>query len=231
MNSAAFDASRPGFVDGLDSSLDPGAVYQLVARHVRETALAALYARHGGDLPIGTTPWVRTGSGGDHLYFAAPAGRTVRNSAGRIGWKVDIRASGGYVVAPPSTAAGRPYVWEFGTGPGTALAAMPAWLLDLAAPPRPAVPAPREPDWRLAARPTAFMSGLVKVVLDAREGQRNERLFWAACKASEHAQAGHIDPRRAADALLAAALDVGLDEKEARAAITSAYRATNGRNA
>ncbi|UGQ15025.1 bifunctional DNA primase/polymerase [Yinghuangia sp. ASG 101] len=202
---------EPGITDGAD-------------------VLAALYEQHGqeADFPLGITPTVRTGSGGMHAYFRAPGARPVRNSAGRIGWKIDVRAHGGYVVAPPSTAAGKPYAWDFGTGPHTPLADLPDWLLELAAPVRP-VPAPRVPDWRLASRPTGFMSGLIKVVLEARQGQRNERLFWAACKAGEHAQAGHIDRQRAADSLLAAALDIGLDEKEARGTITSGYRAANGR--
>jgi len=39
--SAQFDDRRPGFVRGFDdSSIDPGAVYQLLAGHIRETALA-----------------------------------------------------------------------------------------------------------------------------------------------------------------------------------------------
>ena len=44
---------------------------------------------------------VRTPSGGTHLYFQAPAS-PVRNSAGRLGPLIDIRAAGGYVIAPGS---------------------------------------------------------------------------------------------------------------------------------
>ncbi|MGH3859981.1 bifunctional DNA primase/polymerase, partial [Actinokineospora sp.] len=51
-------------------------------------------------------PWdtctVGTPSGGIHLYFAAPAGVELRNTGGErgngLGWKVDTRAHGGYVV-------------------------------------------------------------------------------------------------------------------------------------
>jgi hypothetical protein len=60
----------------------------------------------GYELP--ETATVRTGSGGTHLYYAAP-GIPVGNTAGRlpgVGLElpgVDLRAEGGYVVAPPST--------------------------------------------------------------------------------------------------------------------------------
>jgi hypothetical protein len=206
------DQAGPGIVDGQD-------------------ILAALYERHGqaDAFPLGRTPTARTGSGGMHVYFAAPADRSVRNSAGKIGWKVDVRANGGYVVAPPSTAAGRPYLWDFGTGPATPLAAPPPWLVDLAAPPAPPVPGQRRAHHPGA--PSRFMAGLLRVVLEAHPGERNSRLFWAACKAFEHANAGHVDQQTAAACLRDAALAVGLDEREARSTITSAHRATTGRTA
>jgi Bifunctional DNA primase/polymerase, N-terminal len=50
---------------------------------------------------------VMTPSGGWHLYYTAPVGAALRNTQAAIGWKVDTRAHGGYVVAsgcpvPPS---------------------------------------------------------------------------------------------------------------------------------
>jgi hypothetical protein len=42
----------------------------------------------------------RTPSGGWHLYYTAPVGAVLRNTQGVIGWKIDTRAHGGYVVAP-----------------------------------------------------------------------------------------------------------------------------------
>ncbi|HEX6405144.1 MAG TPA: bifunctional DNA primase/polymerase [Pseudonocardiaceae bacterium] len=45
---------------------------------------------------------VRTPSHGWHLYYRAPAGATLRNTQGVLGWKIDTRAGGGYVVAPGS---------------------------------------------------------------------------------------------------------------------------------
>ena len=58
-----------------------------------------------GKLP--DTRMVRTGGGGTHFYFKHP-GWLVPNSSGRIGPGVDVRADGGYVLAPPSITDG-PY--------------------------------------------------------------------------------------------------------------------------
>lgn len=44
---------------------------------------------------------VNTPSGGQHHYFLLPEGE-IKNSAGRIGAGLDVRATGGYVIAPPS---------------------------------------------------------------------------------------------------------------------------------
>jgi Bifunctional DNA primase/polymerase, N-terminal len=76
---------------------------------------------------------VRTPRGGLHLYFAAIAGRTVRNSAGRVAPHVDIRGAGGYVVGPGSVVGGKVYTVTNGRNP----APLPRWLADLADPPRP----------------------------------------------------------------------------------------------
>ena len=45
---------------------------------------------------------VTTPSGGWHLYYTAPAGVALRNTHDVIGFKIDTRAHGGYVVAPGS---------------------------------------------------------------------------------------------------------------------------------
>ena len=48
---------------------------------------------------------------GRHLYFRYPE-VPVRNSAGKVGRGIDIRADGGYVIAPPSIhPSGVPYRW------------------------------------------------------------------------------------------------------------------------
>jgi len=58
-------------------------------------------------------PYVHTGSGGLHYYFQYPKQGTLRNSSGKLGPGIDVRADGGQVVAPsslhPETQV--PYAW------------------------------------------------------------------------------------------------------------------------
>ncbi len=56
-------------------------------------------------------PLVQTGNG-FHAYFRAPGSVRVVSNAGRLGPGIDMRAAGGYVVAPPSRhVTGASYVW------------------------------------------------------------------------------------------------------------------------
>jgi hypothetical protein len=56
------------------------------------------------DTTVTPTFAVTTPSGGWHLYYTAPPGAQLRNTHDAIGWKIDTRAHGGYVVAPGSSA-------------------------------------------------------------------------------------------------------------------------------
>lgn len=64
--------------------------------------------------PLKDDARVVTGSGGYHYYFSYPKdfGKQLRNKAGVLPG-VDIRADGGFVVAPPSKhVSGGIYEWE-----------------------------------------------------------------------------------------------------------------------
>jgi putative DNA primase/helicase len=75
------------------------------------------------------TPMVRTASGGLHLYFKHPE-HHVRTGI-RVAPGLDVKASGGYVVAPPSVGPnGRPYEWIV-SPEETELADPPLWLMRL----------------------------------------------------------------------------------------------------
>ncbi|GHF72884.1 bifunctional DNA primase/polymerase [Streptomyces griseosporeus] len=177
-------------------------------------ALRELALRHLFTIP--PTVVVLTPSGGRHLWLTGPADTAVPNSAGRLAPGIDIRGAGGYLVGPGSRTAHGVYT----TAPGTAHLApapCPPSLLRLLLPP----PRAEHP-----ARPSTAVhgQGLVQFVLGAHEGQRNTRLFWAACRAYENG----IGPALLAP-LIDAAVDTGLTEREARATIASAARLTGHR--
>ena len=83
---------------------------------------------HYGRLPETLT--VLTGSGGWHFYYRYPTNLEIRNDAGRrLGPGLDIRGTGGQVVAPPTIHPnGHPYEWDQGC---TEIADAPDWLLEL----------------------------------------------------------------------------------------------------
>jgi hypothetical protein len=88
-----------------------------------ETALTALAAERGGPIPVTYT--VTTPSGGKHLYFVAPPGTTLRNTAKHIASNVDTRAGGGYVVGPGSVTEQGGYELVDETDP----VELPGWLV------------------------------------------------------------------------------------------------------
>lgn len=67
-----------------------------------------------------------TPRGGRHLYFAQ-GDEEIGCSVSKLADKVDIRANGGYVVAPPSTVNGKEYRWSnsFELGGRSELSAVP----------------------------------------------------------------------------------------------------------
>lgn len=98
-------------------------------------SLDELEAEHG-KLP--KTRAHSTGSGGMHYLFKYPAGVEIRNSTGKLGFGLDVRGEGGYIVAPPS-ATTRPYeVLD-----DLPLAGPPEWLLVALRAPEKAVPGER----------------------------------------------------------------------------------------
>ena len=163
--------------------------------------------------PWPSTYWVATPSGGWHLYFRAPDGSGIRNSASLIGPQIDVRGAGGYVVGAGSVVDGKPY--ELLDGRPTA--PLPGWIARLLTRP-PATPTQPGPRGDRRATP-GRLGGLVRTVAEAKPGQRNDALYWAACRAAELDGA---DPTEMTGALMDAALTAGLTESEARRTIVSA---------
>jgi Bifunctional DNA primase/polymerase, N-terminal len=89
-------------------------VIDIDERHDGLESWAELEAEIGSHLC--DTATVLTGGGGEHRYFEAPDRIFVPSSAGQVGIGIDVRAHGGYVIAPPSThASGKRYEWIEGT--------------------------------------------------------------------------------------------------------------------
>lgn len=181
-------------------------------------ALEALARRHSFAIPATVT--VATPSGGLHLWLSGPAAVAVPNSASRIGPGIDVRGSGGYLVGPGSWTTKGTYR-ELAEGGATA-ARVPAALLRLLLP----VDEPRRERPPIASAPTVHgADALVRFVREAPEGQLNNRLFWAACRAYERGQ----EADAVADALLSAACDAGHPERGAARTIASARSRVSGR--
>ncbi|MFG2195670.1 bifunctional DNA primase/polymerase [Streptomyces sp. NPDC048639] len=179
-------------------------------------SLRLLAREHGFTVPGTVT--VLTPSGGLHLWLTGLPGRPVANSAGRLAPGIDVRGNGGYLVGPGScTLHG---VYRLAPGP-VRPAPAPGALLRLLAPPH---RAPPHPDLHAVGRPGSCAPGsdgvaLIRFVRDSQPGQRNDRLFWAACRAYECGLGEDLAPD-----LTDAALGSGLTERGARATLASAAR-------
>ncbi|HYO19013.1 MAG TPA: bifunctional DNA primase/polymerase [Dermatophilaceae bacterium] len=176
---------------------------------------AGLHRAHASGLLAGWIRAVRTPSGGLHLHYP---GTEQRNGSLR-GQHLDFRGLGGYVLLPPSivrTPLGtRPYELTVTRDhPGEPL----DWtaVTSLLSPP----PASRN-DGALQPRSRPSSAGsdptpwLAAHVARQSEGNRDNALFWAGCRAAE---AGATDLSRLVDA----AISTGLPERQARRTIRSA---------
>jgi putative DNA primase/helicase len=87
-------------------------VVDIDTKHDGDEHLKEFEKTHGSILPDDYTGCVKTGSGGYHYYYRYPKNQACKNKAGLI-TGLDIRADGGYVVAPPSKHySGGTYEWE-----------------------------------------------------------------------------------------------------------------------
>jgi hypothetical protein len=93
-----------------------------------ECALRELEAEHG-ELPASIE--TITPRPGRHVYFKMPSALVLKNSTGRVADHIDVRATGGYTLAPPSIhPSGKRYAWSVDSADKFADA--PQWLLDKA---------------------------------------------------------------------------------------------------
>jgi hypothetical protein len=118
---------QPKFNIGLATGTPPKIFVVDIDGDNGEAALRALEAEQGA---IPATIEVITARG-RHLYFRMPSA-PIANSAGRVAAGIDVRGTGGYVLAPPSIhPSGRAYAWSVDCA--AAFADAPQWLIDRAA--------------------------------------------------------------------------------------------------
>jgi Bifunctional DNA primase/polymerase, N-terminal len=146
-----------------------------------------------------------TRSGGRHLLFKPHDRLTC--SAGKLARGVDTRGRGGYIIWWPAHG--------FDVLHGGILCPLPAWIVeDLH---------PREQPKIKSGMPfhntACGLRALCRSVLNAGEGERNNVLFWASCRAHEE---GGGDFAQAM--LLEAGTRAGLSKTEAERTIRSGFK-------
>jgi hypothetical protein len=98
---------------------------------------------------------------------------------------------------------------------------LPHWIAALAGPP----PAPATTvSGHGGAHAQARLAGLIRRLLAARRGERNQLLFWASLRAGELAADGDLDAREAARALTSAATQIGLAAEDGQRAVAATIR-------
>ncbi|MCP2336985.1 bifunctional DNA primase/polymerase [Actinomadura rupiterrae] len=176
--------------------------------------------------------FVVTTAKGRHFYFAQPTDGQLGNSPGALPDGIDVRGAagqGGYVVAPGSLhRTGIRYTPVDSSAP---VLPAPAWLIDalrVRSGPQTARqrPTPQPAPLTDGGRPFRVLCALVNTVLSATTGDRNNRLYWAACRMYEHADRGLFDPAAARAALTDAAHHIGLGEAETEHTLDSARAMT-----
>jgi hypothetical protein len=183
-------------------------------RNQGDVSIRAMAAA-GNVFPYG--PRQRTGNGGWHLLFQHED--WLSNARGKLAKGVDLKKAGGFILVAPSwtrasdQGPGGLYRWEVSPFE-VPTPRMPAWMKEMLLPPplpprRPgAIPGP------ISLRP------LIDHVAHAPNGNRNNALYWAACRAAE---AGALTSFTKS-ALLAAALAAGEERPKALSTIESAAR-------
>jgi hypothetical protein len=150
-----------------------------------------------------------TRSGGRHLFFKLRD--DFKCSAGKIHRGIDTRGAGGYVVWWPAHG--------FEVLHRDTLAEVPEWLTKKLNPPQTAAR-----QFNRSLRSDKDLEPLIRVILHAKEGERNCTTFWAACRLAEHVHSGQVSPGDMIGLVVEAAGRVGLPHSEAKKIADSALR-------
>ncbi|MEV0197394.1 bifunctional DNA primase/polymerase [Nonomuraea sp. NPDC050691] len=192
--------------------------------------LAVLCERAGQPFPFETFQ-VRTRRGGLHLYFTAPDGARLSNTEGDkgngLGWLIDTRAHGGYVLGP-----GSHVDLPDGTGTYEVLhnappAPLPPFLSkQLVAPPQAAAGPVRLalPADRRGAFLRAAITGELARVAAAPVGERNRTLYLAATALGQLVAGGALDEADVTTLLGQEGVAIGLSAAETRLTVASGLK-------
>jgi Bifunctional DNA primase/polymerase, N-terminal len=208
----------------------PPAEWATVGVHDGWDVFAAVCDHAGQPMPLDTYT-VATGRGGTHLYFRHPSsGPHLRNTnggtRGSLGWLIDTRAHGGYVLGAGSLVNGRPYTLAHD---GEA-ASLPDWLAERLTP-KP-LPPQRPVTVRLklgVGKRAAYLDKAVRASLDAiaaaPDGALNRTLYGASVALGQLVAGGALDADQTEALLLGAASEAGHPAAAARRTIRSGFRA------
>ena len=162
--------------------------WRLPGVHDGRDVLALLAEWAGQPWPVTYT--VKTPTGGLHLYYTAPDGPEIRNSAGKIGPLIDVRGGGGYVLAAGSVLDERAYPGNPGCRELVRAAARTSWPTTATLnrsphglpPSRRTLSPPHAPasGGAYARLRVPGLQGLVSTVRAGQPGDRNGPLYWAA---------------------------------------------------
>jgi len=194
-------------------------------RNGGDKTLAALAAK-GRVLPTGG-PRQRTGNGGWHFLFKADP--RIAGSKGKLGPGIEIKSTGGYILVAPSwtrksdDGPGGSYMWEASPF-DVPLPRMPLWLTTMLVPP----PATKQAFVRDANADD--LEPLAHFVASSVKGERNDRLFWAACRARELVGRRVISEATAIRRLTQAAAAAGLHGPDGPGALRTIMSGLKGRH-
>lgn len=149
---------------------------------------------------------------GWHLWYRADPGHPVHLGPLARCHAIELRTRG--------TCPGSPG-YETCAHPGE-LPVLPRWIASLAGPPP--APATTTITGHGGAHAHARLQGLIRRLLAARRGERNQLLFWASLRAGELVADGDLDARAAARALTAAATQIGLAGEDGQRAVAATIR-------
>ena len=152
-------------------------------------------------------PTVITGKG-KHLYFKMPE-IDIKSSVSKIADHIDIRANGGYVVAPPSVHEnGHRYTWEnFALNKDFPEA--PSWLISLIS---------------NIEKEHLPVSSVLEEIASAPEGERNDTLYRRAISLINRSKKEYLNMNEVKQNIINAAILSGLSKEEATKTFDNALK-------